>query len=397
MSLFGNLFADGKAKVEKTDIEKRFNLIARVGQGSMSKVWRADDHVTGRFVAVKVLDKEKTRRYEKRFQGLAKPSEGEVALSLKHPNIVSTYEVGFTMEEEMFLVMEYVEGSGLSLLVDLQSERMARYRTRYIIQIGEALKHFHHQGWIHRDICPRNIMVTEKNEIKLIDFGLAVPCTPDFCKPGNRTGTANYMAPELIKRRPTDQRIDVFSYAVTCFEMYAKRHPWEAAMTIDAVLHHINQPPLQLQKLVPRIDSQMADVIMKGLETDPDRRWASIDQMLAEFRRIEVRLVKETKQFLSQKNKARPSDKTQSSTSSAAQWKGLSTTKKQASSQKTGLPTTAEAGVPAKKQTVPKVPKAEVDAPDYEDDDILSLDPPTPKPEPSKSKLGRPTVDDGEK
>lgn len=304
MSLFGNLFADGKAKVEKTDINKRFNLIARVGQGSMSRVWRADDQIAGRFVAVKVLDKEKTKRYESRFKDLKKPSEGEIALSLKHPNIVTTYEIGFTLEEEMFLVMEYVEGSGLSLLVDLQTDQMRRYRTRYMIQIGEAIKHFHEQNWIHRDICPRNIMVTEKNEIKLIDFGLAVPNTPDFRKPGNRTGTANYMAPELIKRRPTDQRIDVFSYAVTCFEMYAKRHPWDAAMTIDAVLQHINNPPLQLKKLVPQVDSEIAEVIMKGLATDPDERWATIGQMVTAIRRIEERLVAETQQLLARRKKA---------------------------------------------------------------------------------------------
>lgn len=305
MSLFGNLFAEGGAKVEKTDINKRFNLISRVGQGSMSKVWRADDQINDRFVAVKVLDKEKTKRYEARFKDLDKPSEGDIALSLKHPNIVTTYEVGFTLEEEMFLVMEYVEGSGLSLLVDLQTDQMRQYRTRYMIQIGEALGYFHDQNWIHRDICPRNIMVTEKDEIKLIDFGLTVPNTPDFRKPGNRTGTANYMAPELIKRRPTDQRIDVFSYAVTCFEMYAKRHPWEAAMTIDAVLHHINKPPIQLTKLVPRIDPEIAEVIMKGLETNPDDRWSTVGEMVAAFREIEVRLVKETHQLLERRKKAK--------------------------------------------------------------------------------------------
>lgn len=293
MSLFQK-----KPKVEITDLNKRFDLISRVGQGSMSKVWRADDQINGRFVAVKLLDKEKTARFEARFKGLNKPNEGDIALSLKHPNIVLTYEVGHTAESETFLVMEYVEGCGLSLLVDLQSDRMTRYRTRYMIQIGEALKHFHEHHWIHRDICPRNIMVTEDNEIKLIDFGLTVPDTPEFRKPGNRTGTANYMAPELIKRQPTDQRIDVFSYAVTCFEMYTKRHPWDAAMTIDAVLQHINKPPLKITELVPRIDTQIAETIMKGLEANPADRWQTVDDMVKEFRTAERRLVKTTRELL---------------------------------------------------------------------------------------------------
>ncbi|MEZ6122679.1 MAG: serine/threonine-protein kinase [Planctomycetaceae bacterium] len=292
MSLFS------RSKVEKVDLTRRFHLIGRVGQGSMSRVWRAEDKMSGKPIAVKVLDKEKTKRFEERFKGLNKPTEGDIAVSLQHPYIVKTHEVGWTLEDEMFLIMDYVEGSGLSLLVDLQSEDLRRYRIRLMIQIGEALSYFHKQNWIHRDICPRNIMITDDHQVRLIDFGLTVPNTADFRKPGNRTGTANYMAPELIKRRPTDQRIDVFSYAVTCYEMYARRHPWEAAQTLDAVMQHINQPPVPLTELVPRVDSEIAEVIMKGLEVDPDRRWSTVDEMVKRFREIEVRLVRETKEFL---------------------------------------------------------------------------------------------------
>ncbi|MFY9252925.1 MAG: protein kinase [Fuerstiella sp.] len=292
MSLLGNIFGDSKPKMEKVDIAKRYNLIGRVGQGSMSKVWRAEDPMTGQMIAVKVLDKEKTKRYEARFPGLHKPSEGEIAISFKHPYIVKTQLIGMTLEDEMFLIMDYVEGSGLSLLVDLQTDQLRQHRISYMIQLGEALDYFHTKGYIHRDICPRNIMVTEDDKIQLIDFGLTVPNTPDFRKPGNRTGTANYMAPELIKRQPTDQRIDVFSYAVTCFELYTKRHPWDAAMTIDAVLQHINQPPLDIRTLVPRIDSQIAETIMRGLETNPGDRWQTVSDMVAEFRQVEERLVK---------------------------------------------------------------------------------------------------------
>lgn len=293
--MFGKLFGGSgnkKPAHQKTDITRRFNLIGRVGQGSMSKVWKAVDLLTGKSVAVKVLEKEKTAKFESRFQGLHKPSEGEVALSLNHPNIVRTFEFGWTTDDEMFLVMEFVEGVGLALLVDLQNEEMKRYRLRYMIQIGDALDHFHQQNWIHRDICPRNVMISDEKTAKMIDFGLAVPNTPEFRRPGNRTGTASYMAPELIKRQPTDQRIDIFSYAVTCFEMYTRRFPWDAGLTIDAALQHINKPPIQLTTLVPTVDKQIAAAIMKGLESDPDRRWQSIADMVNEIREAEARLVR---------------------------------------------------------------------------------------------------------
>lgn len=301
--MFDKLFGKKKSH-EKTDINKRFNLIGRVGQGSMSKVWKATDLQTGRLVALKVLDKEKTAKFEARFAGLHKPSEGEVALSLNHPNIVKTYEFGWTLEDEMFLVMEFVEGTGLALLVDLQNEEMRRYRLRYMIQIGEALNHFHQQNWIHRDICPRNVMISDQKCAKMIDFGLVVPNTPDFRKPGNRTGTASYMAPELIKRLTTDQRLDVFSYAVTCFEMYTKRFPWDAAMTIDAVLQHINKPPLPLSTLLPTVDKQVEAAIMKGLAANPDDRWQNVSDMVAEIREAEARMVKAARDAAAAKAKA---------------------------------------------------------------------------------------------
>ena len=105
-----SLFQKKSARLETTELNKRFNLIGRVGQGSMSKVWRAEDYVSGRHCAVKLLDKEKTLRFEKRFKGLDKPTEGDIAVSLRHPNIVQTFEIGHTPDDEMFIFMEYEEG-----------------------------------------------------------------------------------------------------------------------------------------------------------------------------------------------------------------------------------------------------------------------------------------------
>jgi len=137
------------------------------------------------------------------------------------------------LQGEQFLVMEFVEGIGLSYLVDTQNAVMRNRRLRFIMQLGDAIAYFHKQGWIHRDICPRNVIISEDSKTKLIDFGLAVPTTPDFQKPGNRTGTANYMAPELIKRQRTSQQIDIFSFSVTCYEMYTRGFPWKTGETLE--------------------------------------------------------------------------------------------------------------------------------------------------------------------
>lgn len=275
---------------DRVDVAERFDLIGRVGQGSMSKVWRARDTKTGMIVALKVLDGVKTRRFESRFAGLDKPSEGEVAVQLKHPNIVTTYEFGDTLNGEQFLVMEFVEGISLSYLVDTQNALMQRMRLRFMIQLGDAIAYFHQQGWIHRDICPRNVLVSEKHQVKLIDFGLVVPDTPEFQKPGNRTGTVNYMAPELIKRQKTSQQIDIFSYGVTCYEMFTQGFPWASGQTLETVLQHVNQPPVDIRERAPDIDNEVAEIIMRGLERAPQDRWPTVKAMVAKLRAAEKRI-----------------------------------------------------------------------------------------------------------
>ncbi len=277
-------------KIEKVDIPRRFELITRVGQGSMSKVWRARDAMTGRVVAIKVLDKAKLARLERRFVGMPKPTEGEIAVVLKHPNLVRTTECGITTDDEQFLVMEFIEGVGLSYLIDSQSERMRKNRLWYLVQLGEAIDYLHRHNWIHRDVCPRNVLVTEEECIKLIDFGLMVPNTEVFRAPGNRTGSANYMAPELIKRLRTDERIDVFSFAVTAYESFTRKMPWPAGDTLESVMQHINKPPHDVRELAPDIDDGVADAIMKGLEPDPDRRWPSARKMTQALEEAAARL-----------------------------------------------------------------------------------------------------------
>ncbi|QDT27039.1 Serine/threonine-protein kinase PknB [Gimesia panareensis] len=279
MNFLKRLFSK-EPRIPRVNIKQRFELIGRVGQGSMSKVWRARDYTTGRVVSLKILDKVKTEELEARFIGLEKPKEGEIAVQFNHPHIVKTYEHGLTTDQEQYLVMEFIEGYNLSFLVDAQNEDMKTNCLRYIIQLGEAIQYFHDEGWIHRDICPRNIMVNNDHELKLIDFGLVVPNTPPFLQPGNRTGTAAYMAPELIKRQKTSQKIDIFSYAVTCYEMLTRRLPWKAAETMEAVLQHINSPPEHIQNLLPDLDPRIGDTIMKGLELYPQDRWQTVNDML---------------------------------------------------------------------------------------------------------------------
>jgi eukaryotic-like serine/threonine-protein kinase len=263
-----------------TNIDRRFDLIGRTGQGSMSKVWRAYDKKLGRTVCLKVLDREKTKKFDARFPGLKKPSEGALLTQLKHRNIVQTFEHGLTNKGEQYIVMELIEGVGLNFLVETRGPQLEAKRLDLLAQFSEGLEFVHKHGFLHRDICPRNAMVNKEGVLKIIDFGLAIPYTPEFCKPGNRTGTPTHLAPELIKRQTTDHRVDMFALGVTAYEMYTGDLPWEKTESMQTLLSHMNNPPRDPREFDSGLDSKIVKFLIKAVERNPRERF----QNPAEFR-----------------------------------------------------------------------------------------------------------------
>jgi eukaryotic-like serine/threonine-protein kinase len=276
------------AKLPVIDVKKRFELINRTGQGSMSRVWRARDKSLGRMVCLKLLDKDKTAKFEARFLGLNKPREGAICMGLKHKNIVNTFEYGLTTEGEYYLVMELIEGSGLNFLVETNSDKLHGKRVDFLTQIADGIEYLHRQGYMHRDICPRNIMLTHDGVIKIIDFGLAIPNTPPFCKPGNRTGTPNYLAPEVIRRITTDTRVDLFALGVSAYELYCYQLPWEKAESMQTLLSHMNSSGKDPRDFRPELDAATVAFLMKATERDPNKRF----QTSADFREALLQLPK---------------------------------------------------------------------------------------------------------
>jgi serine/threonine protein kinase len=277
-----------KSTVPIIDVRKRFELLNRLGQGSMSKVWRARDKSLGRTVAVKLLDKVKTARFESRFVGLNKPKEGAICQTLRHKHIVQTYEHGITTENEYYVVMELIEGLGLNFLIETHSDRLNGNRINYLLQVTEALEYMHKQGYLHRDVCPRNIMITNDGLVKVIDFGLSVPNRAEFWRPGNRTGTPNYLAPELIRRVSTDHRVDLFALGVTAYEMFTWMLPWEKAESLQTLLSHMNSQGRNPADYRPDLDKETLALLTKAIERDPRDRF----QTAEEFREALLKLPK---------------------------------------------------------------------------------------------------------
>ena len=269
------------------DVRRRFELLREAIAGTMSKFYMARDRQSGEIVGLKLLDKQKTSDFEDRFKGLKKPSEGAIATQLKHKNIVETFEYGQTTTGEIYLIMEFIEGPGLNWVVQEMPDFLNGIRLPLIRQIAEGLNAVHEAGFIHRDICPRNVMVEPNSGVlKLIDFGLAIPNQPEFLQPGNRTGNPNYMAPEIIRRKRTDHRVDVFAFGVTAFEICSLQLPWSRGLTAKAAMDHATQPPSKLTKLRPQVNPDLAAAIASCLEQEVSARCPSMEEFLRRIRHV---------------------------------------------------------------------------------------------------------------
>lgn len=271
----------------KVDVARRFEILRAAVSGTMSDFHMARDRQTDKIVGLKILDKKKTEQLEARFKGLDKPIEGQISTAMVHPRIVTTYSYGLTTGGEQFIVMEFLDGPGLNSCIIGREKLLDGNRLALMTQAAEALDAVHQAGYIHRDVCPRNFVCSKDcTSLKLIDFGLTVPATPPFQQPGNRTGTPNYMAPEVVRRKATDQRLDIFAYGASMYELFAFELPWQrGADGLAAMTHGASDPP-PVSNHYPNINPDVEQVIMKCLEAAPADRYQSMEQVVSALRRL---------------------------------------------------------------------------------------------------------------
>jgi serine/threonine protein kinase len=269
-------------KSEKLDVEARFELLREAVSGTMSAVYMAKDRETGKLVGLKICDQKMLEQFESRFKGLNKPTEGEIAVRMKHPNIVETIQHGTTTKGLRYLLMEFVEGPGLHALIHARDPVLEGKRVALLRQMADALEYVHKAEFIHRDVCPRNFICSpDAMSLKLIDFGLTVPATSEFMKPGNRTGTAIYHAPEISRRRSTDQRVDIFAFGVAAYQLCTFELPWPVGeKPAVSALAYDTTTPINLLEYRPTLNPMLAKAIMQCLLPNPADRPQTMNDVL---------------------------------------------------------------------------------------------------------------------
>jgi serine/threonine-protein kinase len=278
---FARLFG-GKPKV---DISRRFERLHESISGTMSSFYKAKDNSTGNVVGLKILDPKKLDPIEGRYKGLGKPPEGEIGSQITGPHVVKTLEWGTTTDGRQVIVQEFIEGTMLHSLISAKKPLQAAKRIDLVRQAATAIAAVHKAGFVHRDICPRNFILRPDGRLVLIDFGLTVPDKPVFLQPGNRIGTPNYMAPEVVRRKQADKRLDVFSFGVTAYEICTLDLPWPGGKSGSAAMTH-DSPPTPLRDRWPEAPEPLAKAIEACLEADPGRRPESMDKFLSLIARL---------------------------------------------------------------------------------------------------------------
>ena len=263
-------------------LNKRYEIIEKIGQGGMATVYKAKDILLSRFVAVKVLKEEylQDSEFVKRFR-----AEAQAAGSLSHPNIVSIYDVG---EEDNinYIVMELVEGFTLKEYIEKHGYLPAMKALKVAIQIASALEVAHKSKIIHRDIKPHNIMLTKEFMVKVSDFGIAkISTASTITNLGNTVGSVHYFSPEHAKGGYTDEKSDIYSLGIVMYEMVTGVLPFDAESPVAIALKQIQETPVEPIEFKKDVPVSVNGIIMKALEKSPSNRYQSAGEMIKDIYR----------------------------------------------------------------------------------------------------------------
>ncbi|WP_440110789.1 Stk1 family PASTA domain-containing Ser/Thr kinase [Paenibacillus sp. QZ-Y1] len=254
----------------------RYEVIERVGGGGMALVYKAQDLLLNRNVAIKVLrqqfvhDEEFIRRFRR---------EAQSAASLSHPNVVSVYDVG--QEDDVhYIVMEYVEGKNLNEIIKERAPLQVDEAVRIASQIADALDHAHHNQIIHRDIKPHNILIGRNGRVKVTDFGIARAVTSTtITQTGSVVGSVHYFSPEHAKGIVTGEKSDLYSLGIVIYQMLTGQLPFLGESPISVALKHLQEEFDEPRKFNPLIPQSVENVILKSMRKNPQERYQSAKEM----------------------------------------------------------------------------------------------------------------------
>ena len=263
-----------------------YKILAKLGEGGMGVVYKAEDLNLRRTVALKFLSEKAlaNKQDRARFQ-----REAQAAAALDHSNICTVYEIE-EAEGKVFIVMAYVDGPSLSKLVKsgpLPPEEAVDIGT----QIAQGLQEAHESKIVHRDIKSANILLSSKGQVKIGDFGIALLVDRSrITRSGTSLGTLAYMSPEQALGKRADRRTDIWSLGVVLYEMLAGRLPFGGEHEHVIAYSLLNEEPEPLDAARPDLPVGLERIVTKALRKEPEERYQHVDDMLVDLRAVQKRL-----------------------------------------------------------------------------------------------------------
>ncbi len=253
----------------------RYEITERVGLGGMAEVYRAQDNVLGRTVAVKTMLPQYAAdpTFTKRFR-----QEAASAAKLQSPYIVSIYDWGLD-DETYYIVMEFLRGTDLKTAIQERGAINQRKAAEIGSQVAQALSVAHAGGVIHRDIKPQNIMIQPDGNIKVMDFGIARAGDAGLSQTATVLGTAHYVSPEQAQGKELTGASDIYSLGVVLYEAVTGKLPFDGQDAVSVAVKQVNEVPAAPSTINPNIDPSLEAIIMKALEKDPERRFKDASEM----------------------------------------------------------------------------------------------------------------------
>ena len=251
----------------------KYNILSELGRGATAIVYLGEDQFNDRKVAIKLVTPDEgmgvdeARRFEKLFL-----NEAAMVGKMSHPNIVGVYDAVIEGENR-YIVMEYVGGGSLKKFCTETNLLPVRQAVLIIFKACRALDYAFQNGVIHRDIKSANILLSERDDIKISDFGTAQISQATHTQIDGFVGSPAYMAPEQINEEPPSAQTDIYSLGVTMYELLAGRLPFQAANSVAMIIKILNETATPLKSIRPDLPDELVTIVEKAMARDPAKRY----------------------------------------------------------------------------------------------------------------------------
>lgn len=261
----------------------KYKILGELGRGAMGIVYKGEDPLIGRTVAVKTIRMESFHKPHEQAEVTQRfIREAQSAGNLSHPNIVTIYDVGQS-EGMTYIAMEYIEGQSLDVLIAMRKEFSLDEIIDLISQIGSALDYAHQKGIVHRDIKPGNILIDKSGKANIVDFGIARISSSTLTQTGTSLGTPNYMSPEQVAGRKVDHRADIFALGAILYELLTFEKPFGGDSFTTIIYKIMNEDPPPLRTFNARMPEDLDIIIRKALAKKAEDRYQSCRVLISDL------------------------------------------------------------------------------------------------------------------